>query len=203
MEYLAQLLTLSGIVLLACISPGPDFVAVTSHALSDRRAGFRVALGIASAVFCWALLTVLGFGLLMEKMAWLYQVIRIAGALYLAYIGARMLMAALRGGSALASGNVDAASAFRKGFFVSMTNPKTAAFFGSLFFTILPLGAPVWVYAMAIMVVTLMTCAWMCFLAAFFSGKAARIFYERVRRPVDLLMGAALIALGLRLAITR
>ena len=48
MDYLSQLLTLSGIILLACASPGPDFVAVTSHALSNRRSGVFVGLGIAS-----------------------------------------------------------------------------------------------------------------------------------------------------------
>ena len=41
MDYLPQLLTLSGIVLLACASPGPDFVAVTSQALGARMAASR------------------------------------------------------------------------------------------------------------------------------------------------------------------
>ena len=50
MDYLPQLATLAGILLLACASPGPDLVAVTSHALHERRAGVFVGLGIACAV---------------------------------------------------------------------------------------------------------------------------------------------------------
>ncbi|HYG42864.1 MAG TPA: LysE family transporter, partial [Bordetella sp.] len=96
MEYLSQLLTLSGIVLLACISPGPDFVAVTSHALNDRRSGMFVGLGIACAVVVWASLAILGFGLLIKELFWLYETIRLAGAAYLIYLGARMLMASFK-----------------------------------------------------------------------------------------------------------
>lgn len=50
MGYLSQLLTFSGIVLLACISPGPDVIAVTSNALNDRVSDMFVGLGIACAV---------------------------------------------------------------------------------------------------------------------------------------------------------
>ena len=48
MSYLPQLLTLAGVMWLACMSPGPDFVAVSSNALASRRAGVLVALGVAT-----------------------------------------------------------------------------------------------------------------------------------------------------------
>lgn len=207
MEYLSQLLTLSGIVLLACISPGPDFVAVTSHALNDRRSGLLVGLGIACAVVVWAALAILGFGLLIRELFWLYETIRLAGAAYLIYLGARMLIAACttRSGGPHVHGVARArpSQAWRQGFMVGITNPKTATFFATLFVTVLPVGAPSWVYVSVVALAGLITAGWLGALASFFSVGRVRSVYARMSRAVDALMGAALVGLGIRLASSR
>lgn len=207
MDYLPQLLTLSGIVLLACASPGPDFVAVTSNALNDRRSGMLVGLGIACAVVVWATLAILGFGLLIKELFWLYEAIRLAGAAYLIYLGARMLMAACKAKSGephlQGVARVGALQAWRQGFMVGITNPKTATFFATLFVTVLPVGAPTWVYVSVVALVGLITAAWLGALAAFFSVGRVRSVYARVSRVVDALMGVALVGLGIRLASSR
>ena len=207
MDYLPQFLTLSGIIALACASPGPDFVAVTSHALGERRSGVFVGLGITCAVAVWASLAVFGFGLLIQQFFWLYEAIRLAGAAYLVYLGARMLMAAVRGGAGAQdiaqAPRIGGAQAWRRGFLVGITNPKTATFFATLFVTLLPVGAPLWVYAAVVAVVVCVTGVWLSLLASFFSVGAVRRAYARIRRPVDALMGAALMALGVRMAAGR
>ena len=207
MDYLPQLFTLSGIVLLACASPGPDFVAVTSNALNDRRSGMLVGLGIACAVVLWATLAILGFGLLIKELFWLYEAIRLAGAAYLIYLGARMLIASLKAGNGEprihGAARVGALQAWRQGFMVGITNPKTATFFATLFVTVLPVGAPTWVYVSVVALVGLITAAWLGALAAFFSVGRVRSVYARVSRVVDALMGAALVGLGIRLASSR
>lgn len=207
MDYLPQLLTLSGIILLACASPGPDFVAITSQALSDRRSGVFTALGITCAVAIWACLAVFGFGLLVQQFAWLYEGIRLAGAAYLAYLGMRMLIGALRhqaGAQDIAKApRLSIGQAWRRGFLVGITNPKTATFFATLFVTLLPVGAPLWVYAAVVAAVVCVTALWMCLLASCFSIGAVRRVYARIRRPIDALMGAALVGLGVRMAVSR
>ncbi|MDF3839727.1 LysE family transporter [Cupriavidus basilensis] len=207
MDYLPQLLALSGIILLACASPGPDFVAVTSHSLSERRSGVFVGLGITCAVAIWASLAVFGFGLLIQQFFWLYEGIRLAGAAYLIYLGVRMLAGALRaraGTQDIAQAPpLRAGQAWRRGFLVGITNPKTATFFATLFVTLLPVGAPSWVYAAVVAVVFCITGTWMCLLASFFSVGVVRSVYARIRKPVDALMGAALVGLGVRMATSR
>jgi hypothetical protein len=65
-----QLLALGGVILLAAMSPGPDFVIVTRNAmLSGRRAGTACAAGIAMGVFTWALVTALGIAGLLAASA--------------------------------------------------------------------------------------------------------------------------------------
>lgn len=207
MDYLPQLITLSGIILLACASPGPDFVAVTSHALHDRSSGVFVGLGIACAATLWASLAILGFGLLIREIFWLYEFIRLAGAAYLVYLGIRMLLAAWRKAPEEAAvARVSAGSAgaaWWRGLLVGLTNPKTATFFATLFVTLLPAHAPAWVYISVVALVAAITALWLGLLATFFSVQGVRGAYLRIRRPVDALMGAALVALGLRLATSR
>lgn len=207
MDLASQLLTLAAINLLACASPGPDFVAVTSHALNQRRAGVFVGLGIACAVLVWATVAILGFGLLIREMFWLYEGIRMAGALYLTYLGTRMLIHALRQApSAQLRAQAEAVppvQAWRRGFLVGITNPKTATFFATLFITLLPVGAPVWFYVATVMVVGGTAATWLCLLATFFSVGRVQSAYARLRRPIDALMGAALVALGVRMATQR
>ena len=207
MEYAPQLIAIAGFVLLACASPGPDFVAVTSHALIDRRSAVFVGLGIACSVAVWATLAILGFGLLISELTWLYEVIRFIGAAYLIYLGLRMLLAARRSGdtsgAAALSTAISVEKAWRRGFLVGITNPKTATFFGTLFVTLLPVGAPISVYAAVIALVTLITCLWLCLLASFFSVNAVRSGYMRIRRPVDAILGATLVGFGLKIATSK
>lgn len=207
MAYLPQLLTLAVIMLLACISPGPDFIAVSTHALAGRRVGVLVALGVAAGCVVWALLAVFGLSLLLARVAWLYWLVRLGGAAYLMFMGARMLLGA-RGPAAplTVPGRAEAASAraaFGRGFLVNMSNPKAAAFFGSLFVTLLPAEAPLWVHGATVAVVGGVSVAWFIFLALTFSTRRVRLVYGHIRRPFDALMGAALVGLGARLVISR
>lgn len=205
MEYLVEFGTICTVVLLACMSPGPDFIAVTSNALVSRKRGLLVAAGIAVACFIWAALAIFGLGVLLTKVAWLYDVLRIVGAAYLIWLGTKMLYAASKKqpAPALAPLNDLAGSSFRMGFFIGITNPKSAAFFGSLFVAILPLDAPTWVHMTTVGLVGVVALAWFSLLAVFFSISGVRSSYARIRRPLDAVMGVALLGLGTRLAASR
>lgn len=205
MSYLPQLLTLAGVNLLACMSPGPDFVAVSSNALGNRRAGIFVALGVAAGCTVWALLAVFGLGMLLTRLGWVYSIVRLVGAGYLVFLGGKMLLSARHASAPLTvlRSSEHHRGAFRRGFLVNMANPKAAVFFGSLFLTVLPVGAPVWVSAATVATVGGVATGWFIVLALMFSVDRVRTVYDRIRRPVDVLMGAALVGLGVKLATDR
>ena len=92
----SQLGILAVVMLLAYVSPGPDFVAVVSFALGGRRGGLGVALGVALASLAWATFAMAGLSVVLVHLGWLYEAIRIGGALYLVWLGARMLLGAVR-----------------------------------------------------------------------------------------------------------
>lgn len=206
MNYSHQLMAIAGVMLLGCVSPGPDLMAVTSHALAKRRDGLFVAFGIGTSHALWATLAVFGLGLMLTQVAWLYSAIRVAGAVYLVYLGVKTLL-----GLRVSDSQVEASAmrarnglhAYQRGLVVGLTNPKAAAFFGSLFVTVLPVDAPQWVHAATIGIVTSISLGWFGAMALLFSSSRIQQGYNQLRKPIDAVMGTILIGLGAKLATDR
>ena len=73
---------------LAVISPGADFAMVTrTSLLRSRSAGLWVALGIGCGVLVHVGYTLLGLGVLLQSLPWLFTLLKWAGAAYLVWLG--------------------------------------------------------------------------------------------------------------------
>jgi threonine efflux protein len=85
-------LTIALVHLVALLSPGPDFFFVSQTAVSrSRRQALFGVLGITLGITLWSALALLGLQLVLHRLAWLQQLIAVAGGLYLAWMGLRML----------------------------------------------------------------------------------------------------------------
>jgi hypothetical protein len=74
--------------------PGPDFAMVSRNSLLlSRRSGVLTALGIGAGVCVHVTYTLLGVGLLIQQSLWLFNLIKLAGAAYLIFLGIKMLRA--------------------------------------------------------------------------------------------------------------
>lgn len=204
MSYLPELVTLGSVLLLGCISPGPDFVAVTSHALAERRSGLRIAHGIATAITLWASLSVAGLAFVLSQVALLYEAVRLVGAAYLVYLGVSVLWSARRRpAKQMPMQAAMKRGSFRRGFILGMTNPKAAVFFSSLFATLLPAQAPTWVYGTTIALAAATAFGWFTVVALAFSIGRVQQLYGKARWGIDIATGTLLSLLGLRLAFER
>jgi threonine/homoserine/homoserine lactone efflux protein len=86
--YIPSILTLTGVWFTAMIIPGPDFAAIIQHATAySRRDGILVALGITSAIMIWIIGSMAGLSILFARFSWITVVMKIGGALFLAYLG--------------------------------------------------------------------------------------------------------------------
>ena len=94
-------------------------------------------------------------------------------------------------------------TALRRGYLVSITNPKAAAFFGSIFVITLPAHVPGWVYVAAVVLLAVLSAGWHCGLAVVFSVASVQAGYRRAKAKIDAAIGVVLIALGFRLAVSR
>ena len=146
-----QLLLFIAAGLLLNLTPGPDVLYVVTHALrSGARAGMVAALGITAGCFVHIVAAALGVSALMAASATAFMVLKWAGALYLLYVGVRLLLSVkpsaivLEAGYAYSTGakspfdskkavSLDAVAGlgriFAKGFATNALNPKVALFF--------------------------------------------------------------------------
>lgn len=206
MDYAPSLATIAGVFLLGCLSPGPNFLMVTTQAVTvSRRAGVLAGLGVALASLAWASLTIGGLSLVLQHAAWLLTALRLTGAAYLIYLGVRTIFGARRPMPAQGAAGSDTPpwQDVWSGFLTSMTNPKAAAFFGSLFVVTLPIGAPPWVYGLTLAIVVALSAAQHCGLALFFSLGPVQAAYRRSKTTVSTVMGSVLVLLGIRLLVAR
>lgn len=206
MSYSSALLALAGIWAVVVISPGPCFVATVQYATrGERRDGIFVALGVATGTVIWCAGSLFGLALLFATFSWLYHLVRFAGALYLIYLGVRTLLKAHHPVPVLTvqKESITPRMAWRAGFLTDISNPKAAAFFGSLFAALLPAHAPVWVFVVAVMLVVAIEFLWYCSMAYLFSLQPIARAYRRAKRWIDYVTGGVYILLGGRLAVSR
>jgi threonine/homoserine/homoserine lactone efflux protein len=84
---LASLVAFAGLCLVLSLTPGPDTFLVLRIALNRPSAGIAAAAGSAVAAVAWAALVGLGLAAVLEQSAEVFRWIKIAGGLYLLYLG--------------------------------------------------------------------------------------------------------------------
>ena len=132
---LGQWLPLARLCLLGAMSPGPSLAIVTRHSLvSGTRAGVVCALSHGAGIFLWAALMASGLGaVLLAQPAW-FEGLRVTGAGFLLYLGARALLTQDGGIPADRQESVaGVGKAATEGIVIALSNPKVALFFAALF----------------------------------------------------------------------
>ncbi|POP42644.1 threonine export protein RhtC [Superficieibacter electus] len=201
-------LTVAFVHLIALMSPGPDFFFVSQTAVSrSRKEAMMGVLGITCGVMVWAGVALLGLHLILEKMAWLHNIIMVGGGLYLCWMGYQMLRGALKKDTNDAHApKVELAAggrSFLKGLMTNLANPKAIIYFGSVFslFVSDSVGTPErWGIFVLIAVETL---AWFTVVASLFALPAMRRGYQRLAKWIDGFAGVLFAGFGIHLIISR
>jgi len=111
--------------------PGPDMaLMLQTSATRGLRHGFAVAAGLATARAAHVTLSALGVAALLRSAPWLYDGVRIAGGLYLAYVAVQIFRSPAFGLDADPQrGSASTLrSAFAKGALSNILNPKALLF---------------------------------------------------------------------------
>lgn len=112
--------------------PGPDMILLLhTGAREGVRVALATALGLALARACHVALAATGLALLFRSAPWTFEVVRIGGGLYLAWIGLQLLRAPV--GLAVENGAEGLAPpsyrrALRRGLLTNLLNPKALLF---------------------------------------------------------------------------
>lgn len=199
MDLLAVLLHLSAIHILMAMVPGPNTVVVSYCAAAiSRQAGLTAASGVAVASLAWVSLSLLGISALLVHAGDLFRLIRLAGAAYLIYVGIRLLQS--RGRSETAEAVPIYRSPFRGALTTTLSNPKSAIFWTSVFAVVLPAHAPAWFYGTVLVLITLQSFLWYGTVAMVLSSPFSRKHYARVATALNRLAGTCMLFFGMKIA---
>ena len=196
-----------GVAVLVIVTPGPDTaLTIRNTLLGGRPAGIATALGVVSGQAVWALATSVGLVALLLASEPAFAAVRIAGAAYLIFLGLQALVAAFRPGGngrvvAEVRRDLPTRTAVRQGLISNLGNPKMAAFFPSLLPQFVPAGDPTFLPLLLLgLVFCSLTFVWLSAYAVVVARAGDLLRRSRVRRAMEAVTGAVLVALGLRLA---
>lgn len=184
-------LTVALVHLIALMSPGPDFFFVSQTAASrSRREAMMGVVGISLGIVVWAGVALMGLHLILQKMAWLHQIIMVGGGMYLCWMGWQLLRSArTQQAQPPAEAQValpKAGRSFIRGFLTNLSNPKAVIYFGSVF---------------SLFVAE--TFVWFSLVAVVFALPAMRRGYQRLAKWIDGVAGVLFTGFGLHLIFTR
>lgn len=209
MDQLWQLLGLAGVLLLGFISPGPNFIAVTSITIGGSRgAGLLAGLAMGLASGTWTLMAVAGMGAVLKGAPWVLMGLRYGGAAYLIWLGVKLMLGArlplppMPTPAPVPAPMQDTAHgfhAFRRAYLISMTNPKALAFYASVLTVIMPPHPPLWFSLALVGIAGLVSAGWYCTVALGFSHPRVLAGFARAKFWIEGAMGLALMAIGARL----
>ena len=200
-----------GIAALLTIIPGADTGLVTKNAISrGRTAAFFTTFGICLGCLCHATASALGLSIVLRESARLYEWVKLAGAAYLVYIGARALWAARKpylieqGVAFRLEQSRGVWFSFIEGLFTNLLNPKVAIFYLTFLPQFIAPGENVLRKSLFLASIhVLMGLAWLCSYAMLLDRMSAILTRPSVRRKLEAFTGAVLVAFGLRLAMER
>ncbi|WP_431219628.1 LysE family translocator [Leifsonia xyli] len=130
-----SLLAFAGLCLVLALTPGPDTFLVLRYSMGRARDGIAAAAGTAIGSLVWAALVGFGLAALLEQSAEIFRVVKIAGGLYLIYLGIAAFLASRKSGRTHADPTEApaprrrSASSLLAGMFSTMLNPKVGLFF--------------------------------------------------------------------------
>ncbi len=197
----ALLAAFIGVTALLMLIPGPNVALIVANSLTfGVRAGLLTVAGTSAAMVAQLTVASLGVAALLGALAEAFEILRWLGAAYLVWLAIRAWRAPADDLSETRA--VSPGKTFGRGFLVSLTNPKTLAFYAAFLPQFLDPAAPLGPQ-MAILSVAFVTTAlvvdggW-----AVLAGRARRVLagFGRAR---NRLTGAVLVGAALGLALAR
>lgn len=206
MEHLTDILLVQAIFLAAVMTPGPDFVVISTTALNRGRwPGLATAAGTTLGMSVWVVAAMTGITFVFEHLFVLATLLRIAGGLYLLFLGAQLIRRSFRRAGpqamvvAVRGGGL---RAFRRGLLVNLGNPKALVLFTSLAALLTNPGTPIWVLMVSGGGIIAATLVWYVVVVLALTHSRIHARYQDFRHWLDRLAGTVLAFFGIRLIAT-
>jgi threonine/homoserine/homoserine lactone efflux protein len=193
---------------IACITPGPNTLLVIRYCLTaPRKVAIFAAMGTITGTLCWGIAGWLGINALFQAAPFAYLALKIAGGLYLIWLGIRVFVDVRKARSApeviQARTDVSLKTAYRMGLATNLANPKSALFVASLFAVTMPAGTPFLDGLAAIgVMVTVSTSYYSCLISLITHPRVAAA-YLKAKQKIDLGVATVFVGFGTKLLLSQ
>jgi len=207
----SQFWVFTGLAAILTITPGADTALVVRSTLSrGRTAALFTVLGICLGCLLHSVASALGLSVIFSRSAAVFEIVKMAGAAYLIWLGVQSLRAAWagQGRSAFPTG-VEKTSgsltvSFAEGLFTNLLNPKVALFY----LTFLPqfVTPAAGVFRQSVLLASVhivMGLVWLSAMAVFLDRLSGWLSGAAIKRRLEAVTGVLLVGLGLRLALEK
>ncbi|MDZ5698280.1 LysE family translocator [Chelativorans sp. M5D2P16] len=200
MEPAVLLISVFAIFIPALILPGPDFVAVVRSSMSrGTTAGLLTTAGVTLGLGFYAALSLLGLSAILVQYQWVAWAIRLAGGLYLIYLGVRLILSTPEQITVDEGDQKSRANAFFFGFAVTLTNPKAIVLFASVFATAVTAETPAWVMILMVGLVMATALVWYSFVSLCMSSAPVIRSFGHARHWIERVAGVCFVGIGGRI----
>ncbi len=193
--------TLAIIQLLGSVSPGPDSMLVINNSLTgSKKNGIFTALGIVFALLVHVVYINLGIAVLISKSDKILFYIKIAGAIYLSYLGIKMILSKKITQDIQDKFVVKSSyQAFQEGFLCNLLNPKAILFLLGVFTLVINDSNTFFSNAMYAIEILLIPLLWFFLLSYLINIKAVKEKLLKIQNIIVIFMGMILIAFAVKL----
>ncbi|MFC0136260.1 lysine transporter LysE [Massilia eurypsychrophila] len=197
-------LSFLSISLITAFSPGPAILLAMSNASQGAGKAMLSSTGNALGIFLVSGAAMIGLGASLRTSLLLFTVLKIAGALYLIYLGVKQWRGAGKAAPTTsqqpARPTASARQLFREGLLVALTNPKSIIFFTALFPQFIQTNAPI-VPQFFVLTFTFVGCSLLSHATFVFIARraSARLTAGKKLRALQRASGALFMSLGVAL----
>lgn len=211
MEFIMLWLVFASINLAATISPGPAFVITLRNAMAyDRKTGIFTAIGLGLGVAIHAIFALAGIAVILAQSVFIFNVIKYIGATYLIYIGIKALQANKHNNKAVnaqkqsnGKTNISTYKALQIGFLTNVLNPKALVFFPAFYMQFISSETSLtWLTAFGITSI-LTEIIWFSLVTIVLTNPHIKARFMRIAHWIERICGGLLLALGVRLALSK
>ena len=191
--------------LLGVMSPGPDFFLIVKQSLCQgRKISLLTSMGIGTGVIVHIFFCIFGLGIIISKSDIIFNLIIIAGALYIIYMGIQsvLISVSLIPIDYNVNEKYNAYTAFGKGFLTNILNPKATLFFLSIYTIIINNNPPTYIQLAYGLWMAIATAAWFCFLSIVLTNHKITKKIELFGSKIQKIMGIVLLIVGFKILIT-
>lgn len=203
---MTEFFTITLIVILAAISPGPDFVLVVKNSLEHgRKSGVFTALGVSCSLLIHVTYCILGLAVIISQSLFLFNLIKYLGAAYLIFIGIKSLLAKRRLMPKIQGQAHQAVlspiKSFVQGLLCNLLNPKAIMFILAFFSLILKPSISLITQFGIGFEIALIHLIWFSLLAVMINHDQIKKILNKIEFYIVKIMGVVLIIFGVQIAL--